>query len=280
MILICQSLSIDRCLSISPIFIDLSLYISRCLSRSFSLDLSLSIFRSLSWFSPLISLFRSRSLCLSRSLSWSRSRFSPLIFLALSLLITILISRSWSHSLDHPLSLSRSLSPPLYWSLGISLDLSIDRCLFISRHLSPIYIDRSLCISLPFLSLYLFSSCSPLSRSLSLSTPLFIPPSLFPSRSLSTSLLRSLYPPSFPIFLYLPLSLYLSIWWFIVCTTMFCRLYNQSPQWPMGLFTRSHRIPPATASIQCLETHDNFPWPVPRSCVLHECVCYSGGKCA
>ena len=25
----------------------------------------------------------------------------------------------------------------------------------------------------------------------------------------------------------------------------------------MGLFTRSHRIPPATASIQCLETHDH-----------------------
>ena len=41
----------------------------------------------------------------------------------------------------------------------------------------------------------------------------------------------------------------------------------------MGLFTRSHRIPPATASIQCLETHDHFPRPVPRSCVLHECVC-------
>ena len=67
--------------------------------------------------------------------------------------------------------------------------------------------------------------------------------------------------------------LYRSIEWFIVCTTMFCRLYNQSPWWPMGLFTRSHRIPPATASIQCLETHDHFPWPVPHSCVLHECVC-------
>ena len=25
----------------------------------------------------------------------------------------------------------------------------------------------------------------------------------------------------------------------------------------MGLFTRSHRFPPATASIQCLETHDH-----------------------
>ena len=25
----------------------------------------------------------------------------------------------------------------------------------------------------------------------------------------------------------------------------------------MGLFTQSHRIPPATASIQCLETHDH-----------------------
>ena len=25
----------------------------------------------------------------------------------------------------------------------------------------------------------------------------------------------------------------------------------------MGLFTRSHRIPPATASIQCLKTHDH-----------------------
>ena len=36
---------------------------------------------------------------------------------------------------------------------------------------------------------------------------------------------------------------------------MFCRLYNQSPQWPTGLFTQSHRIPPAMASTQCLETH-------------------------
>ena len=43
---------------------------------------------------------------------------------------------------------------------------------------------------------------------------------------------------------------------------MFCQLYNQSFQWPMGLLTRSHRIPPATASIQCLETHNHFPWPV------------------
>ena len=41
----------------------------------------------------------------------------------------------------------------------------------------------------------------------------------------------------------------------------------------MGFFTRSHRIHPATVSIQCLETHDHFPWPVPLSCVLHECVC-------
>ena len=41
----------------------------------------------------------------------------------------------------------------------------------------------------------------------------------------------------------------------------------------MGFFTRSHRIPPATASIQCLETHDHFPGPVPHTCVLHECVC-------
>ena len=40
----------------------------------------------------------------------------------------------------------------------------------------------------------------------------------------------------------------------------------------MGFFTRSHRISPATASIQCLETHSHFPWPVPHGCVLHECV--------
>ena len=46
-----------------------------------------------------------------------------------------------------------------------------------------------------------------------------------------------------------------------------------------GLFTRSHRIPPATTSIQCLETHDQFPWPVPRSCALRECVWCSGRKC-
>ena len=54
---------------------------------------------------------------------------------------------------------------------------------------------------------------------------------------------------------------------------MFCQLYNQSPERPMGLFTRSHRTPPATASIQCLETQDHFPWPGPHSCVLHECMC-------
>ena len=33
----------------------------------------------------------------------------------------------------------------------------------------------------------------------------------------------------------------------------------------MGLFTRSHGIPPATPSIQCLETHDCFLWPVPHN---------------
>ena len=45
------------------------------------------------------------------------------------------------------------------------------------------------------------------------------------------------------------------------------------PYWPMGFFTRSHRFSPATASIQCLEAHDHFQWPVPHSCVLHECLC-------
>ena len=41
----------------------------------------------------------------------------------------------------------------------------------------------------------------------------------------------------------------------------------------MGLFTRSHRIPLATASIQCLETHDHFPGPVPHSNVcMNVCV--------
>ena len=47
---------------------------------------------------------------------------------------------------------------------------------------------------------------------------------------------------------------------------MFCK-------WPMGLFTRPHRIPPATASIHCLATHKHSPWPVPHSCVcLNVCV--------
>ena len=40
----------------------------------------------------------------------------------------------------------------------------------------------------------------------------------------------------------------------------------------MGFFTRSHKISPATASIQYLETQDHFPWPVPQSCALRECV--------
>ena len=52
----------------------------------------------------------------------------------------------------------------------------------------------------------------------------------------------------------------------------------QSIQW--ASFTQSHRNYPATASIQCLETNDHFPWPVRHICVLHWCVCCRGGKCA
>ena len=75
-------------------------------------------------------------------------------------------------------------------------------------------------------------------------------------------------------------TIYLSILGFIVCTTMFCRLYNQPPWWSMGLFTRSHRIPPATVSIQCLETHDHSHDQFRIVVFAWMCVCCSGGKCA
>ena len=76
--------------------------------------------------------------------------------------------------------------------------------------------------------------------------------------------------PAGPMFI-LWISIY--ILGFIVCTTMFCRLYNQSRLWPVGLFTRSHRISPATASVQCLETHDHSQDQFHRVVFAWMCVC-------
>ena len=144
--------------------------------------------------------------------------------------------------------------------------------------LFPIYIDLYLCISrslfilLSPLSIYLplSRSISPLSIYLpSLDTSLY-PPSLFPSRSLSTDLSTpsispmslSISPssdltPSRPISPPLDRSLYLSggLYSAPQCSGDFT-INPLNDQWAS---TRSHRIPPATASIQCLETHDHLP---------------------